>query len=91
MLYTETIETHCVALGPTHHLTLIEPLRGEHLVETPQGEFALFEDSRDASCCEATQAALEPPLVLILWTKFPSADSGHHRLTALPPLLGMTR
>lgn len=77
-LQTEMLESHRVAFGPAHHLTLIEPLRGEHLVEAAQGELALSEDPRDASCCEATQAALEPPLVLLLWTKLPSADGGHH-------------
>lgn len=77
-LQMEKFQSYRVAFGPAHHLTLIEPLRSEHLVKAAQGELALFEDSWDAPCCKATQAALEPPLMLLLRTKLPSADGGHH-------------
>lgn len=82
--------SHRVALGPTHHLPVIEPLRGKHLVESPKRELPLFEDTREPAGREAPQAPLEPQLMLLLRSELPSPEGTHHRAPTATPLLGMT-
>lgn len=87
----ETIKTsHRVALGSAHHLPVVEPLGGEHLVESAQGELPLLKDAGQSAGREAAQAPLEPQLVLLLRPELPPPKGAYHRVPTAPPLLGMT-
>lgn len=79
-----------VTLGPTHHLPMVEPLRGEHLVESAQGELPLLENAGQSAGREAAQAPLEPQLVLLLRPELPPPEGADHRVPTAPPRLGMT-
>lgn len=85
-----TMTSHRVALGPTHHLPVVEPLRSKDLVESPKRKLPLLEDAREPSSCKATQAPLESQLMLLLRPELPPAEGTYHRVPAAPPLLGMT-
>lgn len=52
--------SHRVTLGTAHHLPVVEPLRGKHLVESPQGELSLLEDPGESAGCKAPEAPLQP-------------------------------
>ena len=82
--------SHRIALGPTDHLPVVEPLRREHLVESPQGELPLLQDAGEPTSCKAPEAPLEPHLVLLLRSELPPPQGTHHRAPVAPPLLGMT-
>lgn len=87
----ETIKSsHRVTFGSTHHLPVVEPLGGEHLVESAQGELPLLQDAGQSAGCETTQAPLEPQLVLLLRPELPPPEGANHRVPTAPPLLGMT-
>lgn len=85
---TET--SHRVALGPTHHLPVVEPLGSKHLVESAQRELPLLEDAGKSAGRKAPQAPLEPQLVLLLRPELPPPKGAYHRVPTAPPLLGMT-
>lgn len=87
----QTIETsHRVTFGSAHHLPVVEPLGGKHLIESAQGEFPLLEDAGQSAGREAAQAPLKPQLVLLLWPELPAPKGAYHRVPTAPPLLGMT-
>lgn len=81
--------SHSIALGSTHHLTVVEPLGGKHLVEAAKGELPLLEDAREAAGSKAPQATLEPPLMLLLRPKLSAPERTHHRALTTPPLLSV--
>lgn len=87
---TMKVTSHRVALGPTHHLPLVEPLWSEHLVETPQRELPFFEDARESPSSKAPQTSLEPQLMLLLRPELPPPKGTYHRVPTAPPRLGMT-
>lgn len=84
------ITSHRVALCPTHHLSVVEPLWSKHLVESPQRELPLLEDARESAGCKAPQAPLEPQLMLLLRPELSPPKGTYHRVPTAPPLLGMT-
>lgn len=85
-----TMKSHRVALGPTHHLPMVEPLRSEHLVESSQRELPLLEDAREPASCKSSQASLQPQLMLLLRPELPPPESTDNRVATAPPVLGMT-
>lgn len=82
---------HRVALGPTHHLSMVEPLRSKHLVQPSQRKLPLLEDPRKPAGREATQAPLEPQLMLLLGPELTSTESAHNGAATAAPLLSMQR
>lgn len=68
---------------------MVEPLRGEHLVEPAQGELPLLQDAREAAGSKAPQATLETPLMLLLRPDLAALECVYHRAQTTPPLLGV--
>lgn len=84
------VTSYRVTLGSAHHLPVVEPLGGEHLVESAQRELPLFEDAWQSAGRKAAQAPLKPQLVLLLRPELPTPQGTDHRVPTAPPLLGMT-
>jgi len=82
--------SHRVAFSPTHHLSVVEPLWSEHLVEPSQRKLPFFENPREPASCKATQAPLEPQLMLLLGSELPPPEGTYHRAPAAPPRMGMS-
>lgn len=68
---------------------MVEPLGGEHLVETSQRELPLLQDAGEPAGRETAEAPLEAQLVLLLGSELPPPQGTDHRAPAAPPLLGM--
>lgn len=75
---SNTMSSHRVALGPTHHLPVVEPLRSKDLVESPKRKLPLLEDAREPASCKASQAPLESRLVLLLRPELPPPEGTYH-------------
>lgn len=77
-ILTQQESTHRVTLGPTHHLPVVQPLGSKHLIESPERELPLLEDTRQPAGSKAPQAALQPQLMLLLGPELASPQGPHH-------------